>query len=633
MTDQKAENILNLALSTPEEDRAQTDELNVGFDAAARTWEIIVKFNGDLRGALEVQFPSVKFRELSGGFGILTVPETQVEAVIGLPEIEYAEKPKRLYFAVNRARAVSCFLPVQSSGESGSESACQSGASTIEQIDREAGERGAENLSGCGVLVGIVDSGIDYFHEDFRNSDGSTRILYLYDQVLDRVFTKAEIDQALETGSRDQARTLGLVPSVDGSGHGTAVAGIAAGNGRESDGLYRGAAYESDLLVVRLGVPDPEGFPRTTQVMTGLDFVVQKAIELGRPVAVNLSFGNAYGSHDGNGLFERFIDLLAEKGRSVFVIGTGNEGDMAGHVRGQLSAGLNGETRGGTGTVTRTGAGEMATRPGEQVIELSVAPYETGFGVQLWKNYEDVFEIYLRNPAGTITEQISSRLGPHEIDMGGAKVLLYYGEPSPFNQAQEIYFDFLPTGYPSHGQSPGAYIESGIWEFILRPVEIVDGRFDFWLPSAGALNRATRFLRPEPETTLTIPSTALRPISVGAYDDSTMTYAAFSGRGDTRAYGIQKPDLVAPGVGIVTTQRDGGYAPVTGTSFAAPLVTGAAALLMEWGIVRGNDPYLYGDKVKAYLRKGARKLPGETEVPNPRVGYGALCVAESLTES
>ena len=164
----------------------------------------------------------------------------------------------------------------------------------------------------------------------------------------------------------------------------------------------------------------------------------------------------------------------------------------------------------------------------------------------------------------------------------------------------------------------------------MRPVEIVDGRYDFWLPSAGALNRATRFLRPEPETTLTIPATALRPISVGAYDDSTMTYAAFSGRGDTRMYGIQKPDLAAPGVGIVTTQNGGGYAPVTGTSFAAPLVTGAAALLMEWGIVRGNDPYLYGDKVKAYLRKGARKLPGETEVPNSRVGYGALCVADSL---
>ena len=151
-----------------------------------------------------------------------------------------------------------------------------------------------------------------------------------------------------------------------------------------------------------------------------------------------------------------------------------------------------------------------------------------------------------------------------------------------------------------------------------------------WLPTVGALNRSTRFLRPIPETTLTIPSTALRPISVGAYDDTTRTYAPFSGRGNTRIYQIQKPDIVAPGVGIIAPQRGGGYAPVTGTSFAAPFVTGAAALLMEWGITQGNDPYLYGDKVKAYLRKGARTIPGEVEYPNSRVGYGTLCVADSI---
>lgn len=281
----------------------------------------------------------------------------------------------------------------------------------------------------------------------------------------------------------------------------------------------------------------------------------------------------------------------------MFVIGTGNEGDAAGHVAGRLSGGE---------TVT---------------VELSTAPYETGFGVQLWKSYEDSFEVRLSNPAQTVNERISERLGPHEIDMGGARVFLYYGEPGPFNQAQEIYFDFVPKE---------RYVESGIWRFSLQAGKIVDGRYDFWLPSAAALNRSTRFLRPSPDTTLTIPSTAMRPISVGAYDDSTMTYASFSGRGDTRQYGIQKPDLAAPGVNIITAKAGGGYAPVTGTSFAAPFVAGAAALLMEWGIVRGNDPYLYGDKVKAYLRRGARPLPGEREIPNRRVGYGALCVKDSL---
>lgn len=570
MTVQKAENLLNLALSTPENERIQTEELNVGFDSRTKTWEVIVKYSGDLRNILQRRFPEVGIRELFGRFAILEIPEQLVETVINnIEEIEYAEKPKRLYFALNQAKAASCFLPVQSAG--------------------------SMQLSGRGVLVGIVDSGIDYFHDDFRNDDGSSRILFLYDQVLDRIFTKEEIDQALNSGNREMARQL--VPSADATGHGTAVAGIAAGNGRESNGRYRGAAYNSDLIVVRLGIPDPEGFPRTTQVMSGLDFVVQKAVELGQPAAINLSFGNSYGSHDGSGLFERYMDQLAEVGRSVFVVGAGNEGDKAGHVRGRLQD------------------------RESQVIELSAAPYETGFSVQLWKHYIDDFEIFLTNPSGNVTRQISQRMGPSEIDMGGARILLYYGEPGPFSEAQEIYFDFLPNG---------GYVESGIWKITLRPIKIVDGRYDLWLPTAGALNRSTRFLRPIPETTLTIPSTALRPITVGAYDDATRTYAPFSGRGDTRDYQIPKPDLVAPGVGIVAPQRGGGYAPVTGTSFAAPLVAGAASLLMEWGIIQGNDPYLYGDKVKAYLRKGARPVLGETEYPNPRVGYGALCVADSI---
>lgn len=606
MNDQKAENLLNLALSVPEEERRQTGELDVGYDRENRTWELIVKYSGDLAGAVRERFPETELRELSGGFGILTVPEEEVPGILGLKEIEYAEKPKRLFFAINQAKAASCLTLVQ---------------------------QGPEGLTGRGVLVGILDSGIDYFHGDFRHEDGTSRILFLNDQVTGNVYTKVEIDKALGTGSREAARAL--VPSADPGGHGTAVAGIAAGNGRESGGRYRGVAYESDLVVVRLGTPDPDGFPRTTQVMEGLDFLVKKSMELGRPMAVNVSFGNSYGSHDGTGLLERFMDSLALMGRTVFVVGMGNEGDTGGHTSRRLSAG--GGRQEGSGNQGISGsrrqdgsqvqAGPWGPLDGSEArIQLSVAPYEAGFGVQLWKSYEDTFEITLSNPGKTVTERISSRLGPYEIDMGGARVLLYYGEPGPFSLAQEIYFDFLPPGNGEAGQ----YVESGIWEITLKAAETVDGRYDLWLPSGGVLNRSTRFLRPVPETTLTIPSTAMRPVSVGAYDDTSMTYAPFSGRGDTRQYGIQKPDLAAPGVGIVAARSGGGYAPVTGTSFAAPFVTGAAALLMEWGIVRGNDPYLYGDKVKAYLRKGAKKLPGEQSYPNPRVGYGALCVRESL---
>lgn len=597
MTDQKAENLLNLALETPEAEREKTEELNVGYNKEERTWELIVKYSGgtelvfdsagqsSLSRRLAEEFPQVRFTELLGGFGILTVPESQVDAVIRLPEIEYAEKPKRLFFAVNEGRAASCMTAVQT---------------------------GADGLTGNGILMAVIDSGLDLFHEDFRNLDGSTRVLWLMDQVTGRVYTKEEIDGVLmET---DSTKGRGALPG-DFSGHGTAVTGIAAGNGRESGGRYRGVAYESDLLMVRLGAPDPDGFPRTTELMRGLDFVFRKAEELARPMVVNLSFGNTYGPHDGSGLLERYIDSMAERGTTVIVVGSGNEGDAGGHISGVLE-----ETK-------RQAGGERPidiSRPKDVVIELSVAPYESGFGLQLWKQYEDDFEIYLVNPARSRTEKVIQEPGTARISFGETKLLVFVGEPSPFSEAQEIYFDFIP------GDS---YVESGIWNIILRPLRIVTGQYHFWLPSAGAIGNATRFLRPTPDVTLTIPSTASRPITVGAYDDSTLTYAAFSGRGGSlKKQGIWdgKPDLSAPGVSVITTRSGGGYAPVTGTSFAAPFVAGAAALMMEWGIIRGNDPYLYGDKMKAYLKKGARPLPGDLMTPNSQTGYGALCVRDSL---
>ena len=145
------------------------------------------------------------------------------------------------------------------------------------------------------------------------------------------------------------------------------------------------------------------------------------------------------------------------------------------------------------------------------------------------------------------------------------------------------------------------------------------------------MSRGTQFLRRSPQVTLTIPSTAIRAITVGAYDSRNDTYADFSGRGFLRSLDLVKPELAAPGVDVITVVPGGGYSARTGTSFAAPFVTGGAALLMEWGIVKGNDPYLYGEKVKAYLIRGARQLGiSAQEYPNRRVGYGALCVRSSL---
>ena len=170
----------------------------------------------------------------------------------------------------------------------------------------------------------------------------------------------------------------------------------------------------------------------------------------------------------------------------------------------------------------------------------------------------------------------------------------------------------------------------GVWRLILNPRKVVSGAYELWLPSENVLNQGTGFLFPTDQTTLTIPSTAGRVVTVGAYNALTFAYADFSGRGYTRGGNLVKPDIVAPGVDVTAAAIGGGYAQFTGTSFAVPFVTGGAALMMEWGIVRNNDPYLYGEKVKAYLRRGARALPGFEVYPNPQVGYGALCVRDSI---
>lgn len=586
MDNQKRENLLNLALDATEEERLKSVNLNVGYDPGEKTWELIVRYNGSLESLRD---EGIRVDELAAGYAVLVVPESRIEQVSAMEQIVYIEKPKRLFFASNMARAASCLSTIQTSIGAGAGGTGTGGAGAGVISSLESG------LTGKGVLVAVIDSGIDYFHPDFRNPDGTTRIGLLADQDRDRIYTREEINAALETGSRTSA--LALVPSTDPSGHGTAVAAIAAGNGREGNGVYRGVAYESELMVVKLGTPLTDSFPRTTQLMKALDLVVRRAQDMNRPLAVNISFGNTYGSHDGTSLLETFINDMSGIGRNVIVAGTGNEGTGAGHRAGSLVMGQ------------------------EEDAQLSIAPYETGMGVQLWKSYVDQFSIRLVTPSGEIIGPIDSRLGPQELRYGGTQILIYYGKPSPFSRAQEVYFDFLPVR---------DYLDSGIWTFRLTPERIITGRYDMWLPSRGILNPSTRFLRPVPETTLTIPSTASNVISVGAYDDSYRAYADFSGRGFTRQTGQVKPDLAAPGVDIVTARRGGGYEAVTGTSFAAPFVTGSAALLMQWGILQGNDPFLYGEKVKAYFTRGARHLPGYDVWPNERLGYGTLCVRDSL---
>ncbi len=374
------------------------------------------------------------------------------------------------------------------------------------------------------------------------------------------------------------------------------MAGIAAGNGRASNGLYRGVASRSDLLIVKLGSSVGGSFPRTSQLMEGIDFAIKYGIALRRPVAINISFGNNYGSHTGRTLLESYINDVSLLGTTSIVVGTGNEGATGNHAQGVLTMGTN------------------------QAVELTVSEFEFSLNLQIWKNYYDHFEITIMAPNGTRVGPIPRILGRQQFTIAQTQILLYYGDPTPFNPQQEIYLELLPTG---------RYINSGVWRIELVPQRIVTGDYDMWLPAGGVKNPATRFLLPSEFTTLTVPSTADMVISVGAYNSYTDSYAPFSGRGFTRNLRI-KPDLVAPGVNINSCAPGGGYAVRSGTSMATPFVTGSAALLMQWGIVNGNDPYLYAEKIKAFLINGARHLRIESVYPNRTLGYGALCLENSL---
>lgn len=594
MDSQKNENLLNLALDTSLAEREKSLELNVGYDIEENTWEVIVKYHGSLQ---ELAQNGIVVEELIAGYAILTVPASAMDRLAEIEQIEYVEKPKRLFFADILGNSAACFAP---------------------------GSMISQNLTGKGVLVAVIDSGISYWNEDFRRPDGTTRIRFLWDQVLGREFDEDQINAALKAGSRQAAQQI--VPSIDTTGHGTAVAGIAAGNGGRGGAAYAGIARESDLLIVRLGTPRPDSFPRTTELMRALTYVVKKAVEMQMPLAVNLSFGNTYGAHNGTSLVERFLDNLSEIGRSVICVGSGNEGASGGHVGGSVKVtGRN--VSGSTAIVNQfDSAVDDVTR-----VELVVGVYETGLNIQLWKEYADRYLVTLVSPSGEFFQVDTDRSGKQIYRLQQTQILLYNGEPAPYMTSQEIYFDMLPA-------NGNRYLDQGVWTFQLRPLRTITGNYTFYLPSGTVRNANTRFVRPTPDVTLTIPSTAVKVVTVGAYDPVYDSYADFSGRGYLYQEQVNsrtsdtyvKPDLVAPGVGILAPDRDGGYSPVTGTSFAAPFVTGAAAVLMQWGIVEGNDPYLYGEKVKAYLRKGARGIRGEREYPNARVGYGALCVENSL---
>lgn len=569
MANQKLEDQLSLALDTPAQMREKSDNLDTGYAPSENTWELIVKYNGNL----DRLTGGIRVEPLIAGYAIVTIPENLIGAFSRMEEIEFIEKPKKLYPQVTAGLGASCFYPL------------------LQPVSGKA-------LSGQGVYMAILDSGIDYTDPMFRYADGTTKIAWLWDQGKRADAEKGEKPpQGFFTGVEYSRKMLNANLqknserlTTDVTGHGTNVAKIAVQG-----------APESELIVVKLDTARGT-YPSTVSLLRAFTYVAKKAQAENMPVAINLSYGNTYGAHDGSSLLERFIDNITEVGRNVICIGAGNEGASAGHFAGKLSE------------------NEI------QRISFAMGTYERSFSLQLWKWYADRMDISILSPAGEqylIRNQNAGGEAQQAV-MEQTQLLIFSGRPQPYRKREEVYIDFIPVE---------TYLNTGIWTIEITPRRIVNGELRLYMPSAVVRSENTRFLLPSPAQTLTIPSTAQKVITVGAYNAYVRSYAAFSGRGDAgndRAEN-NKPDLAAPGVNIRIGEGEGG-AVVSGTSYATPFVTAAAALLMEYGIVQGNDPFLYGEKVKAYLHAGARQLPGYDIWPNDQVGWGALCVSESLPE-
>ncbi|MBQ9279112.1 MAG: S8 family serine peptidase [Lachnospiraceae bacterium] len=564
---------LNLSLSVPYKERENSLGLNVGYYPLENEWELIIRYFGNLDDINEeIAFSYI---ELFNGFAIIRIKQENIEQLSNNPQIIFIEKPKEVYFESDFEIGDIDSVSYDFMMPSGYNTSC------FNLINY-----GINNYSGEGVLIAVIDSGINYFHPEFLNNN-KTGIYEIWDQNISgnppynlkigSIYNEDDINNLILNNDKNVA--------LDLSGHGTAVTSI-----------IKRLVPESKLLIIKLRENYQGNFSRITSIMLGITYAIKKSMELMLPLVINLSFGNNYGDHDSGAILERYIDSVADISKSVIVTGTGNEGTTSRHTEFSI--------------MEKSWYQE----------EFYVSRFEKGINIQIWRKFTDVIDIFLVTPTGIELGPFNNYQETMRYSLNNMSIFIINGLPSPLNINQETYISISPQN---------DFLQEGVWKLKFNPKSIVDGRVNIWLPVAASTSSELKFVRPKEFTTLTIPATAQKAISVGAYNQNSLTYAAFSGRGYSIS-GNVKPDIAAPGVDINVASLDGGITQVSGTSFAVPFVSSAAAILMEYGITDGNDLFLYGEKLKSYLIKGAKKLPGNNPVPNERIGWGVLCVASSF---
>lgn len=460
-------------------------------------------------------------------------------------------------------------------------------------------------LKGNGILIGFLDSGIDYTDNVFRSLDGQTRIMAIWDQTLQSgtppegfsygsEFTQTQINEALRLED-----PLSLVPATDETGHGTYAASLAAGGASASD-QFLGAAPEASIAVVKLKqakkylrdyyfIPETSICYQETDLMLGLKYLNNLADSLGMPLVVCITCGSTMGGHIGTLPFPFLIDGYGSRANHITVIGTGNEADKRRHYFNTLE----------NDDDTKT-------------VELRVGENISGFSLELWTEVPNILSISIISPSGENTSRIPFRVGVSaEIDFlfERTKVSIDYRLLVEKSNAELVFFRF---------NTPAP----GIWKILVEPLTIADGRFHMWLPMTEFLSGEVFFLESDPYYTLTNPANADSPVVVSYYDGNTGAVSQTSGRGYTRT-GRLKPDITAPGVNVVGALPGGRFSPRTGSCISSAITAGAVALMLEWLLDIQEVPGIDSFQIKSLLILGAVR-PGTMEYPNREWGYGQL---------
>lgn len=469
------------------------------------------------------------------------------------------------------------------------------------------------SYKGRGTVIGIIDTGIDYLNPIFRNPDGTTKILEIWDQTIEgsglltgtpfddirygTVFSQEEINEALRSDD-----PFSIVPSRDENGHGTAMAAIAAGSATAIPD-FTGAAPEAGLVIVRLKKakkylrdfylisPDAEAY-QENDIMLGIKFLLLSARRHQLPITILIGAGTNMGSHEGTSPLAQYITEQIGNPGQIFVLAAGNETGRGHHYLGHISA-----------------------QEDYEDVEMRVGNDERGFTLELWARESELYSVGFLSPSGEEISRVPiSAVLEREIHFLLEDTIIYltYTSSELATGSQLIIMRF---------EDPAP----GLWHIRVYNSLFIEGQYHMWLPVHGFLSEDTFFLQSSPDTTVTDPGNTPGPITTAAYNHRNNSIYIHSSRGFARS-GAIKPELAAPGVAISAPQQ---RFDMTGTSIAAAHTAGAAASLLSWAVLGDNLRSINTLIAKSILIRGADRKPGLT-YPNREWGYGTLNLYQSF---